>query len=77
MTKDKMTIAKDPKPDLDKFLGTQPAEQKESEKLWPFLLKFNKEEKKRIMDSFNESKYKATYQFLKDAILTNKDFITK
>lgn len=74
MTKDKMSIAK---PDLDKFLGTQPAEKQELDKPWTFLLKFDKEEERRIKESFKDSKYKAMYEFLKDAALTNKDFIKK
>ena len=77
MTKDKMTTFKDTKSDFDKYLGTQPAEAKEAEKPWTFLLKFNNEEEDLIKESFKKSTYKAMYEFLKDAVLTNQNYIKK
>jgi hypothetical protein len=93
MTKDKMSIIKDVKTDLDKFLGIAPAEaqgathtenkgvapieDEDVKKPWIFNVKFNQEEKKVIKQSYDNSTYKSMHEFLKDAILQNQDFIKR
>ena len=70
--KNKMTLIKQPTPDLDKFLGV---EEEKKAKPWRVILDFSKDDEDVIRAAFEKSTYKAMYQFLKDAILTNKDLI--
>jgi len=71
---EKLSLKKPPK-NIDEFLTG--SSEKSHDKPWGFVLKFDKKEEEDIKSSFEDSKYKAMYEFLKNAILTNKDFIKR